>query len=122
MVGLLAACGSTEKQENSAGNEESVPATGEVKEVTVVGKTGDNPEDFTFEPAEVVVNKGDTVQLTLDSEGGVPHGLLIPGLNVKVEENQTAEFVASQAGEYLGKCTVLCGVGHATMPFKIIVK
>ncbi|MBM7704128.1 cupredoxin domain-containing protein [Metabacillus iocasae] len=125
MMGLIIAIfivGCSNDASKEENNQSSATPTGEVKEVTVVGKTGSQPEDFKFEPEELTVNEGDTVKLTLKSEEGAPHGLWIPGLNVKAEDNETTEFVVAQKGEYEGQCSVLCGTGHGMMTFKVIVE
>ncbi|RFU70367.1 hypothetical protein D0469_07130 [Peribacillus saganii] len=94
-----------------------------IKEIEIVAKTGPNPEDFVFEPAEVTVKEGETVNITLKSADQVKHELWLPKIKgARVASGESVQFTPEQAGEYLGSCSELCGVGHAIMSFKLIVQ
>lgn len=81
----------------------SVP-TGPVKEFTVVGK------NFSFSPATITVNQGDTVKINFqDSDGH--HNLVIDGYNVSTDTLETGDstsvtFVADKAGSFQYYCSV----------------
>ncbi len=77
-----------------------------------------NARQFAFEPAQVQVQRGDTVVLhfeSLDAE----HGLFIDGYDVKLqaEPGKSADvtFVADQPGKFKMRCSVSCGVLHPFM-------
>ena len=75
-------------------------------------------KQWEFNPAEIVVKKGDKVKLTLTSED-VAHGFAIGEykINEKVEPGETKviEFDATMSGKFLYYCSVPCGSGHSTM-------
>jgi cytochrome c oxidase subunit II len=123
---ILVACGNENNEPSPdskpAQNQAAELANGELKEFTIIGKTGDKPEDFVFEPDEIKVKKGETVRIKVVSSNEVPHGLWIPDLHVRVEHEGTVEFVANEAGEYIGNCSQFCGTGHALMKLKVIVE
>jgi heme/copper-type cytochrome/quinol oxidase subunit 2 len=54
----------------------------------------------------------------------VLHSWAVPNLGVKVDattgRSNKATIVSLLAGEILGQCSELCGLGHGTMP--IVVK
>lgn len=79
---------------------------------------------FTFEPATVTVKKGEPVELVLKS-ADVPHGLKFRelGVEVKVGKGKTAEvdFTPDKTGDFVGKCSVFCGVGHGSMSLTLHV-
>ena len=79
---------------------------------------------FSFEPAEITVQKGQAVDLVVKS-GDVAHGLSIRELNldIKVNKGATADahFTADKAGTFVGHCSVFCGSGHGKMTLTIHV-
>lgn len=82
-------------------------------------------KQFTFEPATITVNKGDTVVLNVTSED-VPHGFSISefGVNQTLSPGvtETIEFVADQAGTFSYVCSVVCGTGHSGMKGTLVVQ
>jgi cytochrome c oxidase subunit II len=79
---------------------------------------------FAFDPAEITVHKGETVQLKLISDD-VPHSLLINEL--KLNETATkahpgeASFTPDAVGDFHGRCGRFCGSGHGEMAFTVHV-
>ena len=75
-------------------------------------------KQFTFEPAEITVKKGEPVVLVLKS-ADVAHGLRFRdlNLNVKIDKGATAElpFTPDKTGDFVGHCSVFCGSGHGGM-------
>ena len=79
---------------------------------------------FAFEPGTVRVNRGDTVDLSLESTD-VVHGLYLDGYGVSTvaEPGQPSEvrFVADRDGAFHFRCAVPCGNLHPFMIGKLIV-
>lgn len=78
--------------------------TKQVKEFTATGSS------FKFDPAEIKVNKGDTVKITFKNAGGF-HAFVIDEFNVKTKQGngpseETVTFVADKAGEFAFYCSV----------------
>jgi cytochrome c oxidase subunit 2 len=79
---------------------------------------------FSFTPAEITLEKGETVTLALTSDD-VPHSLLVDGLHINgtmtkghiTEVNVTPET----AGDFKGRCGRFCGSGHGSMLFVVHV-
>ena len=75
-------------------------------------------KQFSFEPSEITVKKGQPVVLVIKS-ADVEHGLRFRelNLNVKVPKGGTAElpFTPDKTGDFVGKCSVFCGPGHGQM-------
>ena len=79
---------------------------------------------FSFTPAEITLEKGETVTLVLTSDD-VPHSLLVEGLHINgamtkghiTEVNVTPET----AGDFKGRCGRFCGSGHGSMLFVVHV-
>ena len=99
---------------------ESDRAAGEVMEFTMTA------QKFSFDPATITVNEGDTVRLIVTSMD-VSNGFAIPefGFNsgtIEPGETKTVEFVASKKGTYTFFCSVFCGTGHKSMKGTLIVK
>lgn len=88
------------------------PATPAVREFTVTAK------QFAFDPAVIIVRKGERVRLHITSVD-VTHGFALPdfGVNVDLQPNQTktVEFIASKVGTFSFFCSVFCGSGHSAM-------
>ena len=79
-------------------------ATGEVKSFTVSGKS------FSFAPATIRVNEGDTVRITFTNTGGT-HNLVIDEFDVATKtlqtgQSETVEFIADKAGTYEYYCSI----------------
>lgn len=92
------------------------------REITIIGHTGTEVDDFYFEPSEIIVKKGETVKLILESANNVGHGIQVPGLKINLTDREPEIFNADKPGEYEGRCSVLCGAGHSVMSFKVIVE
>jgi len=79
---------------------------------------------FSYSPAELRVNPGDTVTIQLVSTD-VVHGLYIDGYDISVEATpgQTASlsFVATTPGTFRFRCNVTCGAMHPFMIGKMKV-
>ena len=79
---------------------------------------------FAFEPAEITVKRGESVELHLTSID-VAHGLRIRELKIDLhaDKGKTAEttFTPQTPGTYVGHCSVFCGSGHGEMTFTIHV-
>lgn len=107
----LAACG---------GGGSSSGGGGEAKTITIKGS-----DDFKFNPAEITVNKGDTVKLVLQNTGAAVHDLEIKEFKVHIiaepGKSAEAEFTASKAGEFEMVC-IQPGHKEAGMKGKLIVK
>lgn len=79
---------------------------------------------FSFTPAEITVEKGETVTLTLTSDD-VPHSLLIEGLHINASMTKghvtEVKLTPETVGDFKGKCGRFCGPGHSSMVFTIHV-
>ncbi|HSL44857.1 MAG TPA: cupredoxin domain-containing protein [Anaerolineales bacterium] len=79
---------------------------------------------FAYTPAELKVNRGDTVTIQLVSTD-VVHGLYIDGYEVSVEadpgQTTTLSFVADKPGSFRFRCNVTCGAMHPFMIGKFTV-
>ncbi len=93
--------------------------TEQAKEFSIIAR------NWSFEPSEIIVNKGDKVKLTIKSID-VTHGFMLPAFNVSKSlepgKEIVAEFTTNQAGEFPFFCNVFCGFGHSEMKGKLIVK
>ena len=79
---------------------------------------------YAFEPAEITLKQGETVDLELSS-ADVPHGLRIRelkiDLNVSKGKKGDAVFTPRTTGTFVGHCSVFCGSGHGQMTLTIHV-
>jgi len=73
---------------------------------------------FEFNPAEIVLKKGQPVVLVVTSKD-VAHGLRFRDLDLslKIPKGGTAElsFTPEKTGDFVGHCAVFCGAGHGGM-------
>ena len=80
---------------------------------------------YEFDPAEIVVQRGQTVRLIFIADD-VPHGIAIDDLGVDVElpkrKAQTVMITPSVVGDFEGVCSKYCGTGHNDMTFTVHVK
>ncbi len=80
---------------------------------------------FSFTPAQITIDKGETVTLSLTAED-TTHGLSIPDLGVNVTlmkgKATTVEITPQQTGTFEGRCNHFCGAGHGSMVFSVQVK
>lgn len=79
---------------------------------------------FSYQPDEITVQKGRPVILELTSED-VTHGLEVKELGIKatIHKGQTTEvkFTPEVAGQFQGRCSHFCGMGHGSMTLVINV-
>jgi len=79
---------------------------------------------FSFAPAEITVDKGETVTLELTSDD-VPHSLLIQELHVNgamtMGHVTEVTITPDTVGDFKGKCGRFCGSGHGSMSFVVHV-
>ncbi|MFS0865590.1 hypothetical protein [Fredinandcohnia sp. 179-A 10B2 NHS] len=119
---LIACANSDEAKGDEKTNIKSIKQS-DMKEYVVIAKTGPNPEDYVFEPAEIKVGVGEQVKITLESEDELQHALWLPSTDKpEIMNGESFIFTGKQSGEVLGKCSELCGTGHALMNFKVIVE
>lgn len=79
---------------------------------------------YAFEPSEITLKRGDTVQLRLVSND-VPHSLLISDLGINETATKShpgeATLTAKTVGDFHGRCGRFCGSGHGRMVFTVHV-
>ncbi|HEY0758835.1 MAG TPA: cupredoxin domain-containing protein [Acidisarcina sp.] len=79
---------------------------------------------FKFTPDPITLKKGEPVILVLTSSD-VAHGLRFRDLDIdlKVSKGGTTQvqFTPSRTGDFVGHCSVFCGVGHGEMALTIHV-
>ena len=79
---------------------------------------------FAYSPAELNVNRGDSVTLQLASTD-VVHGLYIDGYGIDVEADPgqmtSITFTADKPGSFRFRCNVTCGAMHPFMIGKLTV-
>ena len=80
---------------------------------------------YEFAPGRIVVNEGDTVQITLTASD-VVHGFYLDGYEIqqRVEPgiSEHVEFVASKRGKFRYRCSVSCGTMHPFMIGEMVVR
>lgn len=91
----------------------------DIVEINMIAK------QWVFEPDVITVNKGDTVNLhinSIDVDHGI--GLATFGVDEKLEAGKVTdvEFVADKVGTFTFFCNVMCGQGHREMTGQLIVK
>ncbi|AGA57363.1 heme/copper-type cytochrome/quinol oxidases, subunit 2 [Thermobacillus composti KWC4] len=100
---------------NSSSGSEQSASSGETKSFEIKAK------NWAFEPTEIRVNKGDTVEIKLVNEEGF-HEVEIKGYGKKIKADESITFTADQTGEFDFICSVFCGTGHDDMIGKLIVE
>lgn len=79
---------------------------------------------YAFEPSEITVRKGETVQLKLISDD-VTHSLLISdlGINEPITKSHPSQVTLTpqSVGDFHGRCGHFCGSGHGRMIFTVHV-
>ena len=79
---------------------------------------------FAFEPAEITLKKGETVDLVLNSKD-VAHGVRVKELNLDLHADKGKEAEATitptVTGTFIGHCSIFCGSGHGKMTLTIHV-
>jgi len=80
---------------------------------------------FAYEPATLVVQRGDTITLQLESLDAV-HGLFVDGydVNIQAEPGKSAQvtFIADKGGKFKLRCSIPCGSLHPFMIGELIVE
>lgn len=80
---------------------------------------------YAFDPAEVTVERGQTVRLVFIADD-VPHGIAIDDLGIDVDlpkhKAQSFTITPSVAGDFEGECSKYCGTGHSDMTFVVHVR
>ncbi len=73
---------------------------------------------YKFIPAEITLQKDQTVRLELTSDD-VEHSLEVPGLGIngvmKKSKVTEVEVTPTKVGDFKGKCGKFCGLGHGKM-------
>jgi cytochrome c oxidase subunit 2 len=79
---------------------------------------------FAYTPNEITVKVGEPVELEIKSTD-VTHGLRIHelGVDTKVDKGKTTQvsFTPTEAGDFVGQCSVFCGSGHGGMKLTVHV-
>ena len=79
---------------------------------------------YAFIPAEITLKKDQTVTLLLVSDD-VSHGLAVSGLGIRSDMLKgiptAVTLTPRQSGDFPGKCSHFCGVGHGSMKFTVHV-
>ena len=95
------------------------------KKVNGVREIEIEARQFAFDPAIIVVKKGERVRLIAKSLD-VTHGLGIAAYNINQKlppgEEKVIEFTAGKSGKFHFHCSVYCGAGHGKMHGTLIVK
>jgi len=97
----------------------SVGADSAVRTITV------HAMRYEFDPAEITVRKGQTVQLIFTADD-IAHGISIPGLGVEADlpkhKSESLMIKPAAAGDFEGECSRYCGTRHSDMTFLVHVK
>lgn len=93
----------------------SSTAEGDVTRITV------QAERFKFTPTEIRVKQGETVEISLDNTDGY-HAIKLTGYNQDIKATRKATFVADKKGEFVYRCTIVCGDDHKEMTGVFIVE
>jgi len=97
---------------------EATPAEPPPRQIQVTAKR------FEFNPAEIVLKRGEPVVLVLKSVD-VSHGIRFKelGIETKVAKGQTSEvaFTPDKPGTFVSHCSVFCGSGHGAMALTLHV-
>jgi cytochrome c oxidase subunit 2 len=79
---------------------------------------------FDFTPGDITLKKGVPVVIAFTSED-VSHGVKFKELNLVVAskkgETKEINFTPTQAGTFVGQCSVFCGSGHGGMKMTLHV-
>lgn len=93
---------------------ESQASAGQAPPVAGAPTVGVKATEFVFQPERLIMEVGDTVNLTLVNRGRLLHDLAIPDLDIHLiaapGETTTTGLEVTEAGEYQMLCTV---PGHA---------
>ena len=79
---------------------------------------------FTFSPSEITLKRGQSVTLVLVSTD-VSHGLRVRDLNLELRADKKKPgqktFTPEKTGDFVGHCSVFCGLGHGSMTLTVHV-
>ncbi len=82
-------------------------------------------QQWSFSPATITVNNGDTVKLSIKSTD-VDHGFFLADFGVsetlKAGTTTNVSFIANKSGTFSFSCSVFCGSSHSSMVGTLIVK
>jgi len=112
---IITACGGGNSNSGSGSDSGQSASTGETKSFTI------KATNWAFEPTEIRVSKGDTVEIKLVNEEGY-HEVEIKGYGKTIKGDGTVKFTADKTGEFEFICSVFCGTGHDDMIGKLIVE
>ena len=85
---------------------------------------------FYFEPATIIVNKGEKVRIIVEAMD-IPHGFEIEGFDIPDYDINTVirkgtplvlEFDADEEGVWEFICSIYCGFGHSTMKGTFVIR
>ncbi len=96
-----------------------------VTPVTTVKNFTITAQKWSFSPATITVNNGDTVKLSIKSTD-VDHGFFLADFGVsetlKAGTTTNVSFIANKSGTFSFSCSVFCGSSHSSMVGTLIVK
>ncbi|MCM3567069.1 cupredoxin domain-containing protein [Neobacillus mesonae] len=115
----LAACGGGDEQTSAKQDqavETSTDTNAGAQEFTITAKNWNFSSD-----KEMVVKKGEKVKLNLVNKEGV-HTIHNDELGIDLTTDKPAEFTADKTGEYVLKCSTVCGAAEDHEGMKISLK
>jgi cytochrome c oxidase subunit 2 len=96
----------------------TAPGRGQAPDPTVIHVVA---ERFAFNPSEIKVTEGTSIELRITSED-TSHGFHLLGpqeLNVQIPKRNRGDvrvrFDAKEPGRYTFECSYVCGAGHSFM-------
>lgn len=95
--------------------------------IDIKAVTENGVDHHVFDPATVTVHKGDHIVLMVTNTDELPHGIVIPDLDLNtgaLNNGQTAklEFDATSTGTFTMRCSVPgCAPDHAQMLGQLVV-
>ena len=103
----------------ASGQQGATPSDLPVAEVQVAARK------YKFTPNVITVKKGQLVRLIITAEDR-DHGIRLKDFDVKQRLVKGAptivEFTPREAGTFVFKCSVRCGLGHGKMKGKLVVE
>lgn len=107
---VLTACGGNESGKNNGAASSNTDAS----QTLAI-----EASNFKFDHEEYTVKAGEPLKVSLKNTSGY-HGIEIEGVG-KVDAGKDKVFTL-EAGEYVIKCSIMCGTGHNDMVSKLIVQ
>jgi cytochrome c oxidase subunit II len=75
-------------------------------------------KQFAFEPSTITLKKGEPVELEIKS-ADVEHGMYFsdPSMHLTIPKHgkTNVTFTPEKEGDFIGNCSVFCGIGHGGM-------